>query len=171
MSKQPTTHLGNRELHRQHSIMITGGAIPVAKVMDQHVIDKYLMHGLLSLSQHRAGEFVLGKAADAGMWATGVNLSGLMVQLGKHDNVPFRLFPFGKILTSVRRQLGEPHVYVLTEVICKEKDVQHRKQYMTCLREALDCVANRYTGGNRHLRSLRRAVGASNLQTATQPSP
>ena len=34
---------------------------PRAKVMNQTMIDQYLMYGMLDLAQHRAGEYLLGE--------------------------------------------------------------------------------------------------------------
>ena len=80
------THLGNRQLHKRHSVMIEGGMIPRAKVMDQTLIDRYLMKGLIDLTQHQAGEYLLRQACLAKLWATGVDLSGTRVNGGRKRN-------------------------------------------------------------------------------------
>jgi len=56
------TYLGNKELHRRHSVMIEGGKIPRARLMTQIMIDKYLMRGIIDLIQHQAGEYLYRQA-------------------------------------------------------------------------------------------------------------
>ena len=51
------TELGTPEIHQRHSVMIEGGTVPRAKVMDGTVVDRYLMDGLINLQQHMACEY------------------------------------------------------------------------------------------------------------------
>lgn len=141
--KQPTTYLGNKQLHKKHAIMVTGGAVPTARVMDQHIVDRYLINGLITLSQHRAAEYLLDQAATAGMWATGIDLSKTRVQSGKPNNVPFRIFPFGRTIAMVRKRFGDFHAYLVQEVVCHDWDIQQKDEMMGCLRESLDWIAER----------------------------
>ena len=48
-NQKHTTELGTPEMHSQHSVMIEGRTLPRAKVMDQALVDEYLMDGLLTL--------------------------------------------------------------------------------------------------------------------------
>ena len=157
MKKQPTTHLGNKQLHKQHSVMIEGGAVPRAKVMDQTIIDRYLMQGKLTLAQHHAGEYLLGQAAKAGLWPTGVNLSGTRVEGATPNYVPFGAFPFGRTLVMVRRRFGDFHAYLTREVVCYDWDVSADDYRMGCLRESLDWIDERRMRRN-PLHRLRKAV-------------
>lgn len=140
---QPTTYLGNKQLHRKHSVMIEGGNVPRARVMDQHIIDRYLMEGLINLRQHRAAEYLLDQASRAGLWATGVDLSKTRVQVGRPNNVPFRIFPFGRTIAMVRKRFGDFHAYLVKEVVCYDWDVRKDEERMKCLREALDWISER----------------------------
>lgn len=167
MRKQPTTYLGSKELHRRHSVMVEPGNIPRARVMDQHIIDRFLMLGLLSLAQHRAGEYLLKQAADAGMWATGVDLSKTRVTGGKANNVPFRIFPYGRTIALVRRRFGDFHVYVVEEVVCHDWDVSGDEYRMKCLREGLDWISERRMMVE-PLQKLRRAMKKG---TSLKPVP
>ena len=45
MTNNSHTDLGTNEIHKRHSVMI-GGKMPRAKVMDQTLIDRYLIDGL-----------------------------------------------------------------------------------------------------------------------------
>ncbi len=147
-----TTNLGSSELHRAHSVRIEGGTIPRAQVMDQHLIDRYLMHGLLDKAQHRAGEYLLKQASRAGVWPTGVDLSGSGSHDGLHNYVPFGAFPFGRTIVIVKRRYGDFHAYIVREVVCHEYDISHDDYRMDCLREGLDVIDQRRLRG----RSLNR---------------
>ena len=59
MSDKLHTDLGTNEIHKRHSVMVEGGKMPRAKVMDQLVVDKMLMNGILTLQQHQAAEYLM----------------------------------------------------------------------------------------------------------------
>jgi hypothetical protein len=158
---QPTTFLGNKQLHKKHSVMVQVDTnIPRARVMDQHIADRYLMDGLLSLGQHRAAEYLLDQAAMAGMWATGVDLSKTRVNGGVPNNVPFRIFPFGRSIGLVRKRFGDWHAYLVQEVICHEWDIRKRGEMLDDLRESLDWIGERRMA-YAPIRKLRKVVNGS----------
>lgn len=140
MSK-PTTSLGTNELHSRHSVMIEGGLVPRAKVMDQVLIDAYLMRGLLSLKEHRAGEYLLGQAAKANMWAKGANLLGAGGGV-KKSTVPMGVFPFGRTLVMVKQRWGPYCAYVVKRVVCDNWDVAEKEYDMACLKRGLSHIAD-----------------------------
>lgn len=157
---QAITHLGTKQLHKQHSVMIEGGMIPRARVMDQTMIDRYLMHGLIDLAQHQAGELLLRQAATARLWPTGVDLSDTRTTGGKRNFVPFGVFPYGRTLVRVKKRYGWFHAYLVGEVVVHDWDVSENEYRMQCLKEALDWIARR--GGSHSgdlLGPLRKAVG------------
>jgi len=135
------THLGNKELHRRHSVMIEGGNVPRARVMTQIIIDKYLMRGLIDLIQHQAGEYLYRQAGKAGIWPTGANWKGTGKGVGNY--VPFGAFPYGRTLSLVDRELTWFHSYLVAQVVCQDFDVSEHKLRMKCLLEALDLIAAR----------------------------
>lgn len=157
---QPTTYLGNKELHQRHKVMVEGGAVPRARVMDQHVIDAYLMGGIIDLKQHRGGEYLLGQAARAGLWATGANLSGSMTQGGKRDHVPMGVMPYGDTLNAVEKRHGPYHRYIVKRVVCDDHDVSGNQHNMEVLREALGFIADQQMGWKAnplyHIRGLKK---------------
>ena len=51
MSDKSHTDLGTNEIYKRHSVMIEGGKVPRAKVMDQTLIDRYLVDGIISLQR------------------------------------------------------------------------------------------------------------------------
>lgn len=140
------THLGNSQLHKNKSVMIEGGQFPRAKVMDQHIIDRYLMLGLLKLQQHQAAEFVLAQAAAGGSWPTGVDWSGTSVTGLIRNYVPSRSFPLGRTLVKVKRRFGWFHMYVLNEIVVHDWDASEDDFRMECFRESLDWIAERIMG-------------------------
>lgn len=168
---QPTTHLGNKELHRRHSVMVEGGVVPRAKVMDQTMIDKLLMRGQITLAQHRAGEYLLNQAARAGIYPRGINWdSAGGTKPG--PRVPFGMFPFGRTIIIVKRRYGWFHAYLVQEVVCQNWDVSADEMKMKCLREALDWIADRRMALRYDpLAHLRRAKKKGAERTAPQPTP
>ncbi len=136
------TNLGNKYLHKRHSVMIEGGQIPRARVMSQIMIDRYLMRGLVNLVQHQAGEYLYRQAGHAGIWPTGVNWKD-GVSGGLHNYVPFGAFPYGRTLSLVERTLGWLHSHVVSGVVCQDWDVSEDELKMRCLLESLDLIADR----------------------------
>lgn len=149
-------HLGNKMLHKNKSVMVEGGKFPRARVMDQTMIDRYLMRGILNLSQHRAGEMLLGQAAKAGAWPTGANWAGAGGG-GQHDYVPSAGFSFGGTLACVRDKYGFFHAYVVKEVVIHDWDVSGDDFRMGVLKQGLDWIGFRRMGaGVDRLKSLRK---------------
>ena len=145
--EQAKTNLGNKMLHKNKSVMIEGGMIPRAKVMNQLMIDQYLMHGTLTLNQHRAAEFLLGEAVKMGAWPTGANLSGTGSRDGKHDYALTRGFGLGNTLDGVEARYGWFHRYLVLEVVIHEWDVSMHEMRMKVLGEALDHICDHRMGG------------------------
>lgn len=139
--EQAITNLGTKELHKNKSVMIEGGKYPRARVMDQTMIDRFLMRGEINLSQHQAGEYLLRQAGNAGAWPTGVNWAG--VSGGSRNYVPFRAFPFGHTLSVVERKFGWYHADLLKLVVCHDWDISKNKNRMTIFKQALDWIAKR----------------------------
>ena len=160
MNAEPQfTNLGTAELRKRHSVMIEGGNVPRAKVMDQHLIDRYLMTGLLTLPEHRAGELLLLQASTAGFWPTGVDLSKTRVPNGARSYVPFGTFPFGRTISLVRDRYGDRHAYVVQEVVCHERDVASNDRLTKCLKESLKLIhALKFEMKHRSMSRLREAV-------------
>jgi len=73
MTYKSPTDLGTPEIHKRHSVMVEGGSLPRAKVMEQTVVDRLLMNCLLTLAQHQAGEYLLSQASQAGIFAKPLN--------------------------------------------------------------------------------------------------
>ena len=155
---KPTTHLGNKELHRRHSVMIEPGNIPRAKVMDQHIFDRYLMLGSITLAQHRAAEHLLALASRAGVWAAGSDWGGSGVRSNEKSRVPYGMFPFGRALVSIRRRHGAFHAYITEQVICRDCDVSDDPYRFKCFKEALDVIDLHHTGFKNPVSKLRSAI-------------
>ena len=145
-AKSPTTHLGNNQLHKQHSVMIEGGAVPRARVMDQTMIDLYLMRGLINLTQHRAGEFLLRQASIAGIYPKTINWTGAG-GTPPCSHVPVGAFAYGSTLSMVEDQCGKEHARIVRHVVCDNLDVAADKLRMKALKRSLDCIADRKMGG------------------------
>lgn len=134
---QPTTHLGNRQLHRRHSVMIEGGSVPRARVMDQRAFDTLLMQGEITLDQHIAAEKLMQQAGWAGMWPAGMNWKGT----GGSEpgcRVPFGVHPWGDSLAEIRRALSQHHARLIERMIIMDCNVSG---HLDEIREALDVIA------------------------------
>ena len=145
--EQAKTNLGTKELHKNKSVMIEGGMYPRAKVMDQHVVDRYLMNGTITLVQHRAAEHLLQLGSRAGEWPTGADLTGTRVQGSRKDFVPAQAFALGRVLVRVKKRYGWFHAYLVKEVVLHDWDVAENELRMKCLREALNLIADKCMGG------------------------
>lgn len=138
--EQAITHLGTRQLHRQHSVMIEGGKVPRARVMDQFMIDRYLMDGVLDITQYRAGELVLRQAGWACMWPKGVKLGGSGgAQPG--SMVPLGMIPLGNTLRLVRERFDRLHELLVKRVCIDNCDVSHDTSMTGKLKRSLDHIA------------------------------
>ena len=151
------TELGNKEIHERHSVMVEGGLVPRAKVMDQAVIDKYLMKGSLTLAQHQAAELLLGQAAKAGLWAKSPDPDRPVG--GEKSNVPLRIIPMANTLKLVSKKFGEYHAYLVQEVVCHDWDVSGSPDKMKALTDSLQHISNyRMSGGRNPIRHLKVAA-------------
>jgi len=143
------TSLGTPELHKRHSVLIEGGPMPRSRVLSQTRIDKLLMAGSLSLAQHQAGEHCMSQYSLCA--PRGINWGGIRVSGGKRDHIPWGSIPFNGTLAMVKKRLSWFHMLVLKEVIVNDLPV-HQNIRLSCLKAALDLVADQRMGGG----SLRR---------------
>jgi len=149
------THLGNSMLHERHSVMVEPGVFPRARVMDAFIFDRYLMRGILTLTQHRAAEMLLGQASRSA-WAKGVDIANAGGTGGQKDYVP-RSLTFAGTMSRVQEHLGIAHVRILRDVILRDVDVSDDEAHLLALTESLDFVAHRRMGIQKNpLRSLRK---------------
>ena len=159
----PPTDLGTAEIHHRHKVMIEGGQVPRAKVLDQCVIDKMLMaedkNKSINLSQHQAGEFLLAQASAAGIYCATSKMDGMPSGVAKKSFVPVGIFPLSRTLRLVVKSKSEFHAYLVQEVVCQNWDVSDDPEHMIILRESLDVISEgKMAGGmnpSRHIRKVR----------------
>ena len=150
MQKQHTD-LGTNEIHKRHSVMVEGGAMPRAKVMDQMVIDRYLINGSLSLSEHQAGEYILNQASKAGLF-------------GRQGDSVFSdaLMRYGRTMSLISRRFGDDNKKLVESVVLENKDVSQDLPLLSALKKSLDFVSQkRMAGGRNPLRHLKKVGGQS----------
>lgn len=135
------TNLGSPELHKRQSVMVEGGKYPRARVMDQHIFDRYLMEGIITLTHHRAAEVLLGMAAKAGIWARGVNLDGVYSGHSK-SKIPFGMVPFGNALKRIREECGEDHHEITKAVILRNRDIKPLPKGIEVFSDSMEFVNN-----------------------------
>tara|TARA_B100001094_G_C18194278_1_gene809528 strand:+ start:7677 stop:8153 length:477 start_codon:yes stop_codon:yes gene_type:complete len=157
MSSKSYSDLGSPEVHKRHAVMIEGGTVPRAKVMDQTLIDRYLMSGLLTLQEHQAGEYVLSQAAKAGIFT-----KPLRYEAGAGDASPDAmasesLMRYGRTLTLVRKRFGRSYQQLVEDVVINGLDVSRNKRLLTMLKKALVLISERRMAGGRNpMRHLRK---------------
>lgn len=154
----PYTDLGTNEIHKRHRVLIAGGSVPKARVMDQTMIDRYLMQGFLTLAQHQAGEYILRQAVAAGMYTPPLNYSA-PTGTGEPSGPRDAILRFGRTMAIVRRRYGEYASYVVEEVVCHGWDVSGDKNKMRVLRDGLDIIVQRKMLVSKNpLRHMKKAV-------------
>lgn len=155
MAKVPPTDLGTKEIYKRHSIMVEGGLVPRARVMDQNVVDALLMRGELTLSQHRAAEMVMEQAARSGIYAKAPD--PIRAIGGVKNAVPTGIFALGRTLKLVERQCSPYHAYLVQEVVCQNWDISDRNHLVVMLQHGLQAIADRYMMAKKNpVRHLRR---------------
>ena len=135
------SELGTNELHKRKRVMVEGGSVPRARVIDQCMIDRYLMEGLITLVQHQAGELLMSRAAKAGIYAKAPDPD--KARGGTADYTPTGLEGLYDLLQIVTRRYGEFHGYLIEEVVCHDWDIRVDDYRMKCLREGLQIIGDR----------------------------
>ena len=151
MTNNSHTDLGTNEIHKRHSGMIEGGKMPRAKVMDQTLIDRYLIDGLLTLQEHQAAEYVLSQGSAAGLYVKPLKFEASTG--GNRSEDPMAndaLMRFGRTLKLVSDRFGEYHKYLVQEVVIHEWDVSADPKKLKALKEALSWIADRRMAGGRN---------------------
>ena len=149
------TDLGTPEIHKTKSVMVEGGSVPIARVMNQTTIDSYLMSGLIDLQQHLDGEYLMDKAVKAGIFSKGSGWRTEIASHGKMNNVPMGMEPYRKTIRSIVKRYGDHHAYVVNEVVCHDWDVRDSDHNMLTLTESLHWIADTRIGGGRNPLSAR----------------
>ena len=151
------TDLGTNEIHKRHRTLIEGGKLPRARVMDQLVIDKYLIDGVLTLAQHQAGEYILNQAVKAGVYTKPLNYSEPSGGDGKGGGVSEYLLRFGRTMGLIRDRYGEYAKYLTEEVVCHNWDISDSGNKVRMLRDSLDLIVNlRMAGGRNPMRHIKK---------------
>lgn len=152
-----TTDLGTDQIHKRHKVMIEGGKVPRAQVMDQMMIDRYLVEGILTLAQHQAGEYILNQASKAGVYARPQNWGEPRGCDAQGSGCSEALLRFGKTMRVIKDRMGEYAGYIVEEVVCHNMDVSQHGDRLRILRDGLDLIVNnRMAGGRNPMRHLRK---------------
>lgn len=144
-SSGSSTDLGTPEIHKRKSVMIEGGSLPRARVMDQSAFDTLLLKGKITLAQHQAAEYFLEQASRANVFVKSVNFEGASTAGNPSRDHYNGLLPYSRTVRLVTQKLGRTHAYILHEVVCADKDVLKagRELELRALREALQVIADR----------------------------
>ncbi|MBM54249.1 MAG: hypothetical protein CMB36_04375 [Euryarchaeota archaeon] len=157
MTDKLHTDLGTKEIHKRHAVMVEGGTMPRAKVMDQNVIDRYLMDGLLTLGEHQAGEYILSQAVKAGIFSKPLRYEAGSGDANPDSMASDALMRYGKTLRLVGRRYGDYARYLVEEVVVHGWDISASKERLLTLKKGLGWIAERRMSGGknpvRHLKS------------------
>jgi hypothetical protein len=156
MSSKNYSDLGSPEVHKRHAVMIEGGTVPRARVMDQALIDRYLVDGLLTLQEHQAGEYVLNQAAKAGIFTKPLRYEAGAGEANPDSMASESLMRYGRTLSLVRKRLSYEHQRLVEDVVIDGLDICRDKKLLTMLKEALGLISDRRMAGGRNpMRHLR----------------
>jgi len=156
MSDKSHTDLGTKEIYKRHAVMVEGGTMPRAKVMDQTLIDRYLMDGLISLSQHQAAEYIMSQALQAGLYTKPLSSEPSSGERAKDAIATESLMRYGRTLDLISKRFGPYHKYLVEEVVLHGWDVSLDAKKMGTLKEGLDWISDRRLAGGRNpLKRLR----------------
>ena len=148
--------LGTPEIHKQKSVLVEGGPAPRAKVMDQSLIDRYLMDGLLSLQEHQAAEYVLNQAVQAGVFTKPLRYEASSGCSVSDPMANESLERFGRTLRLVKKTLGAYHKAILQEVVLNDWDISVNPDRLRVFKEALQVISERrMSGGKNPMRHLK----------------
>ena len=157
MSSKKYSDLGSPEVHHRHAVMIEGGTVPRARVMDQTLIDRYLIDGLLTLQEHQAGEYLLSQAAKAGIFTKPLRYEVGAGEANADSMASESLMRYGRTLTLVRKRYGQEHQRLVEDVVIDGLDVSRDKRLLVMLKEALGLISERRMAGGRNpMRHLRK---------------
>lgn len=151
MTDKLHTDLGTPEVHKRHAVMVEGGTMPRAKVMDQNLIDRYLMNGLLTLGEHQAGEYVLNQAMKAGIFTKPLKYDASGGGEVNPDSVASEaLMRYGKTLNLVKNRYGPYAKYLVEEVVIHGWDISDNKDRLMTFKQSLEWIAERRMAGGRN---------------------
>lgn len=135
--------LGTRQIHDKHSVMIEGGIIPRAKVMDQLIIDRLLMNGRIDLSQHMAAELFLSQAERACINVRAQKYDSIPVGNSRKDSYSNGYGAFSKTVSLVKNSLGIEYARVLYDCLILNQLSENKFRLLT---DSLDLIFNRRMG-------------------------
>jgi hypothetical protein len=156
MTDKLHTDLGTKEIYKRHSVMVEGGTIPRAKVMDQTLIDRYLMDGLLTLQEHQAGEYLMSQAMKAGIFTRPLRYEAGAGESNPDAMASEALMRYGKTLSLVGKRYGDFAKYLVEEVVIHGWDVSPHKERLVTLKKGLGWISERrMAGGKNPVRHLK----------------
>lgn len=157
MSDKLHTDLGTSEIYKRHSVMVEGGKVPRAKVLDQTLIDRYLMDGLLTLQEHQAGEYIMNQAVVAGIYTKPLRFEASTGGKRKEDPMASdHLMRFSRTMKLIGNRYGYYAKYLVEEVVLHGWDISSDPEKLKVLKKGLSWVAERRMAGGRNpVRHLR----------------
>lgn len=155
---RPKTDLGSQYLRRHHDVVVSEGPVHRASVRDQMLIDRMLIDDAITLEQHQAAEYILAQAVMAGLFArpTPDGRSSKAQSIGGATPGDM-LLRYGRTMALIRRRYGIEAERLVSDVVCRDRDIRGSESQMDVLRLSLSLIADmRMAGGRNPLRHIRR---------------
>jgi hypothetical protein len=146
-SDKPVNDIGNKALHEQHDVKIEEGEDGTfrARISDQLYIDKLLMKSQLTMSQHKAAEYLLQVFVDAGVFVKTVDhtsaLSG-MTGGSPPSMLTSGLMKLRDVSLCIEEAVGEDDAVKVCVSVAKDFVIQDDD--LEVFRKAFDAVDKHY---------------------------
>ena len=66
------------------------------------------------------------------------------------DNVPLRIFPFGRLMSKIKKRYGSYTSFIVCRTVCDNVDIKDNEYKMGELKKGLNYIADSRLGGGRN---------------------
>ena len=136
--------IGSLELHKKHEVILEepeDEAIGRARVADQKMIDRLLLDDYIDMNQHKAGEYLLTAAVNAGLFVKTPNLMAVGGG-GSKDIYNYGILKLSRIMNLMGREIGQSGAEMVVNVVCDDRPVNADE--LLILKVGLDLIDRRY---------------------------
>ena len=136
--------IGSLELHKKHEVILEepeDEAIGRARVADQKMIDRLLLDDYIDMNQHKAGEYLLTAAVNAGLFVKTPNLMAVG-GVGSKDIYNYGILKLSRIMNLMGREIGQSGAEMVVNVECDDRPVNADE--LLILKVGLDLIDRRY---------------------------
>lgn len=121
------------------AIVVDGGIVPTARVMDQCVIDVLLLGDLITIRQHQAAEYFMDICAKSQMYVHSYSYDSIRASTGTVRKDKVYYFPYSRLIKSINKKLSIDHTKVLHDVVIEDI---YPERTIGKLEEGLDFISD-----------------------------